>query len=164
MNRIKEIFNFDQIGQKLKTWAKWSCWITILLAWIAAIIYFIILLFTKGTFLIAFLVPIIAALYSLLIWVGSWATYAFGEYIEDTKAIRINTEIIVQSTNHNPAEKSTYNTECKTTEQPKNKAEEMITTNISIENITDDTTWMCGKCNTRNLLSNNTCWRCNNPK
>ena len=111
---LQTIFNFDDIGGKIKNFAKWYCWIMILLTWISAAICFIILLFTKGTFLIAFLVPIIAILYSLFIWVSSWATYAFGEYVEDTKAIRYNTAIIAQPIMDAKAEKAQQ----KTNKQP----------------------------------------------
>ena len=109
MGIIQEIFNFDNIGEKIKNWAKWSCWITILLTWVCAIICFFILLFTEGTFWVAFLVPIAASLYSLLIWIGSWATYAFGEYIEDTKAIRYNTAVIAQPIRNTEATKTQQN-------------------------------------------------------
>ena len=117
MGKIQEIFNFDNIGEKIKNWAKWSCWITILLTWVCAIICFFILLFTKGTFWIAFLVPIVASLYSLLIWIGSWATYAFGEYIEDTKAIRYNTAVIAQPIRNTETTKTQQNIPQKPTPQ-----------------------------------------------
>ena len=105
MGIISEIFNFDNIGGKIKALAKWSCWITILLTWVGAIISFFILLFTNGTFFIAFLVPIAAALSSLLVWIGSWVIYAFGEHIEDTKSISYDTTTISQSTRKAEAEK-----------------------------------------------------------
>jgi hypothetical protein len=88
MEIIQGIFNFDNIGDKLKTWAKWSCWITIILSWVGAAIAFLVLLFTKGMLLFAFLVPVGAAIESLLIWVGSWVLYALGQYVEDVHAIR----------------------------------------------------------------------------
>ena len=84
---------------------------------------------------------------------------------EAVKSInRSNAEIVVQSTNNNSVEKTVYNTECKIIEQAKSKTEVTTATNVSTENSTEDTTWVCAKCNTRNLLSNNICWRCNNPK
>ena len=43
IGKISEIFNFDNIGGKIKNLAKWSCWITILLIWVAAPIAFIVL-------------------------------------------------------------------------------------------------------------------------
>ena len=98
MDKIKEIFNFDDIGDKLKNWAKWSCWITILLTWIGAAITFLVFLFTKGMFLFAFLVPVGAALCSLLIWVGSWTMYAFGQYVEDIHAMRNKEVPLVKTT------------------------------------------------------------------
>lgn len=88
MGSMQKIFNFDNIGGKIKALAKWSCWINIFLTWIGAIIAFFILLFSKDTFYIAFLIPIAAAIYSLLVWIGSWSMYALGEHVEDTHAIR----------------------------------------------------------------------------
>ena len=76
MRKIQEIFNFDNIGGKIKNLAKWSCWITILLTWIGAVIGFLIALFAEEMFLLALLVPVGAALYSLIVWVGSWVLYA----------------------------------------------------------------------------------------
>lgn len=94
MGIISDIFNFDNIGKKIKNFTKWSCWIAILLTWISAAVYFIILLFSKGTFLLAFLVPVVAIVYSLLIWVCCWTMYAVGEYIENIKVIRTQTATI----------------------------------------------------------------------
>ena len=88
MRKIQEIFNFDNIGVKIQNFAKWSCWITILLTWIGAAITFLVFLFIEGMFQYAFLVPVGAAIGSLLIWVSSWVMYAFGEYIENIQAIR----------------------------------------------------------------------------
>ena len=43
MGKISEFFIFENIGGKIKNIAKWSCWITILLIWIAAPIAFVAL-------------------------------------------------------------------------------------------------------------------------
>lgn len=86
MGKISEIFNFDNIGGKIKTLAKWSCWITILLIWIVAPIAFFALLSGDGPFAI---IPLLGAIVlPVFVWVGSWAMYAFGEFVEDTHAMR----------------------------------------------------------------------------
>ena len=81
-------FNFDNIGGKIKALAKWSCWITILLIWIAAPIAFIALIADDWTADLCW-IPLVSAIVGpIFVWIGSWATYAFGEFVEDTHAIR----------------------------------------------------------------------------
>ena len=86
MGKISNFFNFEDIGKKIKDFAKWSCWITILLIWIAAPIIFIIFLTENNEELC--LIPIIAAIVvPFLVWVGSWTIYAFGELVERAASI-----------------------------------------------------------------------------
>ncbi|MBE6807347.1 MAG: hypothetical protein E7527_04985 [Ruminococcaceae bacterium] len=88
MGKISEIFNFDNIGSKIKNLAKWSCWITILLIWIAAPIAFITSVADdwKAEFC---WIPLVGAVVGpVIIWLGSWAMYAFGEFVEDVHTMR----------------------------------------------------------------------------
>ena len=88
MGKISEIFNFDDIGSKIKNLAKWSCWITILLIWIAAPISFIVLVSDEWTAEFCW-IPLVGAIVGpVLVWVESWVLYAFGEFVEDTHAMR----------------------------------------------------------------------------
>ena len=88
MGKISEIFNFDNIGGKIKNLAKWSCWITILLIWIAAPIAFIALVADDWTAELCW-IPLVGAIVGpALVWVESWVLYAFGEFVEDIHAIR----------------------------------------------------------------------------
>ena len=88
MGKISEIFNFDNIGIKIKNFTKWSCWITILLIWIAAPITFIVLVSDDWTAYLCW-IPLVGAIVGpVLVWVGSWLLYAFGEFVEDVHAIR----------------------------------------------------------------------------
>lgn len=104
MGKIAEFFNFDNIGGKIKNLAKWSCWITILLIWVAASIAFIALLIEEEEELV--LVPLIGAIVGpFLVWVGSWTMYAFGQFVEDIHTMRtkesvqeIKSEYIQRST------------------------------------------------------------------
>lgn len=89
MNKIQEIFNFDDIGGKIKNLAKWSCWITILLLWIATPILIIATIVEGGGIIAVIVFPIAAVIASLSVWVGSWALYAFGELV-DTAYINKN--------------------------------------------------------------------------
>ena len=91
MGTISQLFNFENIGGKIKDLAKWSCWITILLIWIATPILIIVTLVEGGVaaaFLSVILLPIAALLTSVLVWISSWTTYAFGEFVEDIHAMR----------------------------------------------------------------------------
>ena len=88
MGKISEIFNFDNIGGKIKNFAKWSCWITILLIWIAAPISFIVLVSDDWTAHLCW-IPLVSAIVDpVLVWIGSWSMYALGEFVEDTHAMR----------------------------------------------------------------------------
>ena len=88
MGKISEIFNFDNIGGKIKNLAKWSCWITILLIWIAALIAFIVLAADDWTAELC-VIPLVGAIVGpVFVWISSWAMYAFGELVEDTHAMR----------------------------------------------------------------------------
>ena len=83
MGKISEIFNFDDIGGKIKNFAKWSCWITILVLWFASALLFVI---TAGNSddLVSLLIPIVVAIAGpFAIWVSSWILYAFGQLVED---------------------------------------------------------------------------------
>lgn len=88
MERIQEIFNFDNIGQKIKKVAQWSCWISIILLWVAAIIVFIVLASDSWTSELCW-IPIVSAIVGpAVVWFGSWYMYAFGELVEDIHAMR----------------------------------------------------------------------------
>ena len=88
MGKISEIFNFDNIGGKIKNLAKWSCWITILLIWVAAPIAFIVLVSDDWTAELCW-IPLVGAIIApIFVWIGSWVMYAFGEFVEDIHAMR----------------------------------------------------------------------------
>lgn len=88
MGKISEIFNFDNIGGKIKSLAKWSCWITILLIWIAAPILFFVFISDRHTEEFCWIPLVSAVVGPAFIWVGSWTLYAFGEFVEDIHAMR----------------------------------------------------------------------------
>ena len=92
MDKFFAFFNFDDIGGKIKNLAKWSCWVTILLGWLGAIIAFFAL-FIEGNFLSAILLLVSAVAYSFLVWFSCWGLYAFGELVEDTHATRFSSKL-----------------------------------------------------------------------
>lgn len=91
MGKISQIFNFDNIGQKIKDVTKWSCWITILLIWGGSAISFFVLIADDYTAEMCW-IPLAAALFGpFFVWLSSWAMYGFGELIDKTCAIESNT-------------------------------------------------------------------------
>lgn len=80
MDFISKLFDFDNIGQKIKNFAKWACWITILLIWVAAAILVIVALLAEETYV--WVIPIAAVAATFAVWVGSWGMYAFGELVQ----------------------------------------------------------------------------------
>ena len=91
MGKISNIFNFENIGKKIKELTKWSCWITILLTWIAASIAFIVLVADDWTASLCW-IPIVAAIVApFFIWISSWTIYAFGELVDKACDIERNT-------------------------------------------------------------------------
>ena len=105
MGKISEIFNFDNIGGKIKNFAKWSCWITILLIWIAAPISFIVLVSDNWTAELCW-IPLLGAIVGpFFVWIGSWTMYALGELVEKTCDNENNTRKFLDKLN----EKNTVN-------------------------------------------------------
>jgi hypothetical protein len=91
---------YENIGSKIKNWAKWI----FIIEAIGSIITAIVLPIASGdpddfiliSVLIAIVGPIVA-------WVGSWILYAFGEFVEKTADNERNTRQILKKLN----EKST---------------------------------------------------------
>lgn len=83
-----EFLNFDNIGSKIKNLAKWSCWVTILLFWLADLVLFFILIANEVEGAIYLLLLLAAVVGPIVIWVGSWCMYAFGELVEDIHYMR----------------------------------------------------------------------------
>ena len=91
MGKISEIFNFDNVGEKIKSLTKWSCWITVLLIWIAAPFAFIVLVVDDWTADLCW-IPLVAAVVGpIIVWIGSWTMYAFGEMVQGISNIDNNT-------------------------------------------------------------------------
>ena len=109
MGEMSGIFNFENIGSKIKNLAKWSCWITILLIWIAAPITFIVLVSDDWTAELCW-IPLVGAIVGpIFVWVGSWTMYAFGEFVEDIHAMRNKegtTNKVISSSQKEAAEKA----------------------------------------------------------
>ncbi len=141
MGKIKSFFNFDNIGGKLKKFAKRLCWISIIVVWVLSAIMFLVgfgmAVDTDEEGIVFMLVALVyALLYPFLIWVSCWATYAFGEMVEKQTAI-----------------------------------EKLLTTHLpAISGIKEETeepkiiSWQCPKCKNINPLENKFCINCGCPK
>ena len=151
MGKISEIFNFDDIGKKIKNLAKWSCWITILLIWIAAPIAFIALVADDWTAELCW-IPLVSAIAGpVFVWIGSWAMYAFGEFVEDTHAMRKKYYPMAEEQAKREAEaKAKHEAELKAqreaTEKARREAEEMAKEQeAEIEQPSGEQCQLCGK-------------------
>lgn len=81
---------YENIGGKIKNWAKWIFIVEV----IAAVITGIALIVDDGDenlvgVLVMFVGPIVA-------WIGSWILYAFGELVEKTSENESNTKQILE--------------------------------------------------------------------
>ena len=85
---MKKLFDFNDIGKKIKHLAKWLCWVEIILIWIASLIALGVLLaneFTQKLFWVPLLTALIAP---LIIWIKSWLAYAFGDMVDNIACLR----------------------------------------------------------------------------
>lgn len=182
MRKISEIFNFDDIGGKIKNYAQWSCWITIMLIWIAAPIICIILAID---YIELCWIPLVGAVVCpLLVWIGSWLLYALGEFVEDTHAIRNrnypelysiheNVRIMAMPMIREAEEKAKYAAEQRAKNAAERKAQQEErkrekqaeeAQNVIVTDDGGNRYWICGKCKTKNQHTRNKCWYCDNPK
>ena len=85
---MANLFNFDNIGTKIKNFAKWSCWISIILVWIGCAVMFVFLV-ADGWMAHICGIPLVAAVVTpFILWIGSWILYAFGETVENIQILR----------------------------------------------------------------------------
>ncbi|MBQ7090708.1 MAG: SHOCT domain-containing protein [Clostridia bacterium] len=107
MNGFTRLFNFDNVGQKIKGLTKWSCWIMIFLTWIGSGIGLIVCLANDWMMGMAWIPFVVAGVVPFIIWIGSWTMYAFGEIAQgiiDMKnsATKTNPSDVVQRSAANP--------------------------------------------------------------
>ena len=99
MNKLQQTFNFENIGRKIKNFTKWYCWVSIIISWVAAVICFFAGLSDDDVIFLTFIGIVGAIVFPLIIWVSSWAMYAFGELVERTASIdrKMNTTSEIKS-------------------------------------------------------------------
>lgn len=91
---------FNNIGKKIKALAKAVCWIGIIFSWVLAIVFAIFYFYFSGGFyddgdiIIGLLVTlVIGGVGTIFSWLGSFFTYGFGELVDKTQEIAINTSL-----------------------------------------------------------------------
>ena len=120
---------YENIGGKIKSWAKWI----FVVEAIAAIITGIILLFIGDE----------AALFGVLVlicgpivaYIGSWILYAFGELVEDVHAIRNKKETTTETkTRCEAVVNSIQEAEEKARQESEEKAKAWVTNFLRLQN------------------------------
>ena len=95
--------------------------------------------------------------------------FSVSENVESTQrqtsvineTVRIIAPPTTQEAEENIKPETEENTNC-ATEEHVNCANESQNQNTPDQNIIGNTHWICGKCHSKNLLSNDTCWNCHN--
>lgn len=149
---------YEDIGSKIKNWAKWI----FIVEAVGAILTGLTLLIDRGLedawwalFIIIF-GPIVA-------WVSSWILYAFGELVEDVHAIRFEPKL-------NRIDQNIQLLATSITQESKEKSQQALTKEDphaeipSSKNTIQEGSWTCGKCKKTNLNSRSDCWACGNPQ
>lgn len=83
MEWFTNLFNFDRIGRKIKTFYKWLCWISIGVVSVLLAISFLLCLFSGEIEMLGITVLLIV-IEPLVIYIGCWFPYAFGELVDNS--------------------------------------------------------------------------------
>ena len=84
---LKNFFSYEDIGEKIKGWAKWAFVLGAILSVIAAIV--VMATAEDAWVIIVGLVMLVVG--PLVSWVSSWLLYGFGEIIDTLDVIAYNT-------------------------------------------------------------------------
>ena len=96
-NWLKRTFNFDNIGGKIKTLAQLFCWVGIIVIWGVCAVMFVVCLAESELRNLWWIWPLAAVVAPFVIWVGSWATYSLGNFIENDQKRTDSQEKIAQA-------------------------------------------------------------------
>ena len=96
MGKLSEVFNFDDIGKKIKEFTKWYCWITIVFIWVGAVVALFVL---TAYYSELWFVPLVAAIVGpFAVWISCWPMYAFGELVDNSTNLKNQKTTIPPST------------------------------------------------------------------
>lgn len=164
MSNNSGIFNYDNIGGKIKSLAK-ATFVVETISFIITGIY----LFAEGEQLIGDIFLIIAPVFVFLgpfvAWVSSWVLYAFGELVEKTCDNENNTKQILKKLNENIVKENEPNSS-KTSKLNKNEKKDYVVNKKeeSVEKVTvirtENSTIICPICKDEQPSSRKVCWRC----
>lgn len=149
---------YDNIGAKIKNWAKW----VFVIEAIGAIITGLVLLFADVDLILYGLLTLICG--PIVACVGSWILYAFGELVEKTADNENNTRQILLKLSEKPVEKKqTPNnamllTVDTTSVAPQTEKKERTDTSTFLK--TEKGTIICSQCNYEQPNNRKVCWHC----
>ena len=164
MKNNSELFNYDNIGGKIKSLAK-ATFVVETISFIITGIY----IFAEGEQLIgdSFLIvaPLLVFLGPFIAWVSSWVLYAFGELVEKTCDNENNTKQILKKLNENTVKEKEPN-KVKKSEINKNEKKDPVVNEkkdsaAKVTSIrTEKGTIICPICKDEQPSSRTACWRC----
>ena len=128
---------YENIGGKIKNWAKWM----FIFEAIGAVIAGLVLLFTDEDLILYGLLTAICG--PIVAYVSSWILYAFGQLVEDVERVRKN---IVQDET---------SAQCHT-----NHASKKSTSDGKVLDSSASLYWTCSACKRENSVSREECWHC----
>ena len=91
------MFNYDNIGEKIKSWAKWIAIVESVLSVIGGILVMANEVDLIGADSWVFMGPLLMILGPITAWVSSWLLYGFGELISTTSSNNLFLRSISQS-------------------------------------------------------------------
>ena len=80
---IGRLLNFSCVGRKIKTSAKWLCWIGVAIIWLVCVTDSLHFIFSYHMYRAALKRLLIAAAASVALWILCLFVYAFGNLIEN---------------------------------------------------------------------------------
>ncbi len=149
---------YENIGGKIKNWAKWI----FIVEAIGAIITGLVLLCTDEDLILYGLITLVCG--PIVAYIGSWILYAFGELVEKTCDNEYATRQILKKINEEPVEKkqtsnnTTPLTVKTTSNTPKTEKKELADT--STFSTTENGTIICPQCNFEQPDNRKVCWKC----
>jgi hypothetical protein len=152
---------YENIGSKIKNWAKWI----FVIEAIGAVITGLVLLFTDEDLILYGLLTLVCG--PIVAFVGSWILYAFGELVEKTCDNEYNTRQILKKLNEKPIEqKQTSNnttplTVEATSDTPKTEKKEYADTDTAATfSTTENGKIICSQCKFEQPSGRKVCWHC----
>ena len=92
------MFNYDNIGEKIKSWAKWIAIVEAVLSVIGGILVMVNEIDIIGADSSVFMGPLLMISGPMIAWVSSWLLYGFGELISTTSSNNLFLLSISQNT------------------------------------------------------------------